>query len=198
MKKIIFIICILLCCGCDYIELNNLSIIKNIGITLEDNEYILYASILDEINEENIPSVKVISIKKETIKECFQELIIRSPKNIHYSHIDLLILGNNLKDNNLEEIFQYFLKNNKFRNDFLTISSFNVEKLIKNTKYNEIEEMIKNNAYSKIIKIDIEEVIKDYLDNNKITLSLFTYDENNLLYKYNIKYQNNQIERISE
>lgn len=198
MKKIIFIICILLCSGCDYIELNNLSIIKNIGITLEDNEYILYASILDEINEENIPSVKVISIKKETIKECFQELIIRSPKNIYYSHIDLLILGNNLKDNNLEEIFQYFLKNNKFRNDFLTISSSNVEKLIKNTKYNEIEEMIKNNAYSKIIKIDIEEVIKDYLDNNKITLSLFTYDENNLLYKYNIKYQNNQIERISE
>lgn len=198
MKKIIFIICILLCSGCDYIELNNLSIIKNIGITLEDNEYILYASILDEINEENIPSVKVISIKKETIKECFQELIIRSPKTIHYSHIDLLILGNNLKDNNLEEIFQYFLKNNKFRNDFLTISSSNVEKLIKNTKYNEIEEMIKNNAYSKIIKIDIEEVIKDYLDNNKITLSLFTYDENNLLYKYNIKYQNNQIERISE
>lgn len=197
MKKIIILILLLLLTGCDYIELNDLSIIKSIAVEYQENEYTLYAEIIDEINNNNIPTTKIIEISKSKINDCFKELITRSNKTIHYSHIDLLILSTNLTNNNLNEIFDYFLKNNNFRNDFMTISSNNVNKLINDSKYDEIEQLIKNNQHNELIKIDIENVIKTYLNTNTITLSLFDYENDNVLYKYNIKYINNSIERIN-
>lgn len=197
MKKIIILFIFLFLTGCDYIELNDLSIIKSIAIDYQENKYYLHAEIIDEINNENTPTTKIIDISKNKIEECFDELIIRSNKTIHYSHIDLLILSTNLENNNLKEIFNYFLKNKNFRNDFMTISSNNPNNLIKNSKYDEIEQLVNNNQHKELIKIEIESVIKNYLDTNTITLSLFEYENENVVYKYNVKYLNNTIERIN-
>lgn len=197
MKKVIILFMILFLTGCDYVELNDLSIIKSIGIDYKDENYILYAEIIDEINTENTPTTKIIEVSDKDINACFKQLITRSNKTIHYSHIDLLILSTNLKDKHLEEIFHYFLKNKKFRNDFLTIASDDIKTLISDSKYNEIEELLKNNQHHSLIKIDIEEVIKDYLNKKEITLSLLTLKEKNVLYLYNVNYKNNVIERIT-
>jgi len=197
MKKIIILFIFLFLTGCDYIELNDLSIIKSIGIDYQENKYYLYAEIIDEINNENTPTTRIIEVSENKIEKCFKELIIRSNKTIHYSHIDLLILSTNLKNNNLKEIFNYFLKNKNFRNDFMTISSNNVKDLIKDSKYDEIEQLVDNNQHKELIKIDIETVIKNYLDNNTITLSLFEYEDKFVIYKYNVKYLNNTTERIN-
>ena len=196
MKKIILILITLLLTGCEYIELNDLSIIKSIGIDYQNNKYTLYAEIIDEINEENTPTTKVISTSQENIEKCFKELIILSNKTIHYSHIDLLILSTNLENNNLEEIFNYFLKSKNFRNDFLTVASSNVSSLIEDSKYDEVEQLIENNQHQELINVDIEDVIKDYLDSKSFTLSLLEYENNNVLYKYNVKYQNNEVIKI--
>lgn len=197
MKKIIIIFIFLLLTGCDYIELNDLSIIKSIAIDYKEEKYTLYAEIIDEINDKNIPTTKIIEVNEDNIEKCFKELIVRSNKTIHYSHIDLLILSTNLNNQNLHEVFNYFLKNKNFRNDFMTISSNNVSTLIKDSKYDEIEQLVKNNQHKELIKTDIENVIKKYLDSNTIILSLFEYENNNVLYKYNVKYINNYIERIN-
>lgn len=196
MKKIILIILFLCLTGCDYIELNDLSIIKSIGIDYQDNEYILYAEIIDDINKENIPTTKIITAKDQSIKDCFQKLIVLSNKTIHYSHIDLLILSTNLSNDNLKETFNYFLENKSFRNDFMTIASNEIENLINNSEFDEIEELIENNQHKELINIDIEEVIKKYLDNQCFTLSLLVYEDDNVTYKYNVKYANNKVERI--
>ena len=197
MKKIIILLTFLFLTGCDYIELNDLSIIKSIAIDYHNKEYFLYAEIIDEINNDNKPTTKIIEVNGENIKDCFSNLIIRSNKVIHYSHVDLLILSTNLDNDNLKEIFNYFLESKNFRNDFMTISSLDVKKLIKESKYDEIEQLVKNNQHKELINIDIEEVIKKYLDTNTITLSLFEYENDNVLYKYNIKFINNNIERIN-
>ena len=197
MKKIIIIMILLFLTGCDYVELNDLSIIKSIAIDYQENQYSLYAEIIDEINDDNTPTTKIIEVDGKNINECFSKLIIHSNKTIHYSHIDLLILSTNLNNKNLEEIFNYFLENNYFRNDFMTISSNDPKTLIKDSKYDEIEQFLKNNQHKELINIDIEEVIKKYLNNNTIILSLFEYKNNNILYKYNVKYINNSIERIN-
>ena len=91
----------------------------------------------------------------------------------------------------------YFLNNKDFRNDFMTISSNDINSLINNSKYNEIEQLIKNNQHKELLNIDIEEVIKDFIDTKIITLSLIEYQENDVLYKYNVIYQNDNIERIN-
>lgn len=197
MKKIIILFLFIFLTGCDYIELNDLSIIKSIAIDYHENEYSLYAEIINEINSENIPTTKIIEVNENTIEKCFKELVIRSNKTIHYSHIDLLILSTNLNNNNLDEIFKYFLKSKNFRNDFMTISSNNIQTLISDSKYDEIEQLVKNNQHKELIRTDIENVIKKYLDTKTITLSLFEYENENVLYKYNIKYRNNTVERIN-
>ena len=79
----------------------------------------------------------------------------------------------------------------------MTISSDNIQALIKDSKYDEIEQLVKNNQHKQLIKTDIENVIKKYLDTNTITLSLFEYQNENVIYKYNIKYTNNIVERIN-
>lgn len=197
MKKAIILLLFLFLTGCDYIELNDLSIIKSIAINYQNNEYSLYAEIIDEIDDNNNPTTKIIEVNANSIKECFKNLIVRSNKTIHYSHIDLLILSTNLNNNNLNEIFNYFLESKNFRNDFMTISSTDVKTLISDSKYDEIEQLVKNNQHKELINIDIEEVIKIFLNNNTITLSLFEYENDEVLYKYNIRYKNNTTERIN-
>lgn len=196
MKKIIIVILLLFLTGCNYTELNDLSIIKSIGIDYTNGEYTLYAEIIDEIDRENNPTTKIITTKNHQINECFQQLIILSNKRIHYSHIDLLVLSPNLKNKELTEIFHYFLNNKDFRNDFTTIYANNINNLLANAKYDEIEQLITNNKHKNIIKIDIESIIKNYYDKKSFTLSLFAYEDEKVIYKYNLKYQNNQIERI--
>jgi len=197
MKKIIILLIFLLLTGCSYIELNDLSIIKSIGIDYQNNEYILYAEIIDNIDKENIPTTKIISAKDQKIDNCFKKLIVLSNKTIHYSHIDLLILSDNLNQNNLEEFFKFILNNKNFRNDFMTISSSKIEELLTKSEFDEIEELIKNNQHKDLINVDIETVIKEYLDYNSFTLSLLTFENNNVTYKYNVKYTNNKVERIN-
>lgn len=197
MKKIILIIILLFLTGCDYIELNDLSIIKSIAIDYEEEKYLLYAEIIDEINEENTPTTEVITVKEKSIEKCFQELIILSNKTIHYSHIDLLILSTNLENKHLMETFKYFLNTKNFRNDFMVVASNNVKDLIKKSKYDEVEQLIDNNQHQELINIDIEEVIKDYLNHHTFTLSLLEYQDDNIVYQYNVKYKNNDVVKIS-
>ena len=170
MKKIIILIIFLLLTGCDYIELNDLSIIKSIAIDYKEDKYTLYAEIIDEINEENIPTTKIIEVNEKSIEKCFKELIIRSNKNIHYSHIDLLILSTNLTNKNLEEIFNYFLESKNFRNDFMTISSNNIDILItvgKEAKYMADEAAKKGMNLENIYTFDTnekaEKQVKEFL-----------------------------------
>ena len=196
-KNIIIITLLLFLTGCNYTELNDLSIIKSIGINYTNNEYTLYASLIDEIDKENKPTIKLIKTNNKDINKCFQELITLSNKDIHYSHIDLLILSTNLTNNELKEIFNYFLTNKEFRNDFTTISSNNINKLLENAKYDEIEQLISNNKHKKIIKVDIVTIIKNYYETKSFNLSLLDYENNKVIYKYNIKYKNNIIERIN-
>lgn len=186
MKKILILIIILFITGCSYTELNNLSIINSIGIEKRNNEYIMYANIIDSIKEKNDIKTTTLTIKSNNINNLFQELINKSNKKIHYSHLNLLILDNNLNNNDLSALFNYFLNNNNFRNDFSVIGSDNINNLLEKTKYNEINTFIKNNNNSNFIKIDIESIIKNYLDNKYFFISFIEYN-NNLNYLNNRK-----------
>ena len=131
MKKILFIIiCLLFITGCQkYNELNDLAIIKSIGIKKEEN-YIIYAEIIDEID-------KILLKKKK-----------------YLSHINLIILDKNLKDYNYKSIINYFIQHKEFRNDFLVVLSSDIKTILEKSKYDEIEELIMTNKESKeIIKV---------------------------------------------
>lgn len=196
MKKIIFIL-FLFTTGCmKYTDLSDLQIIKSIGISYNSN-YTLYAEIYDEIKKDNEPKTKIISASGKTIDEAFKNISLISNKEIFLSHIDLLILSCELKENNYQEIIKYFINSKELRNDFLCIFSENINDLLNNSRYDEIEEIIKsNNEVKKTINISFDEIINDYLNNSTFTLSMINYNKN-IEYQGNYKYINNHLERIN-
>jgi len=79
MKKVIIIIIAIITLiyvngGQNYTELNDLAIIKSIGIDYENNEYTLYAEIIDEITKDNLPKTKVIKSSDKNIKNVFNNI----------------------------------------------------------------------------------------------------------------------------
>ncbi len=187
MRKILLILLFIIT-GCSkYTELNELAIIKSIGIEKRDN-YTLYLKIIDEVQKDSIPKTKVIKTNGNTIQELFDNIKNIVNKNVYLSHIDLLILDENLNNLDYHKIINYFINNHNLRNDFYTITSNDINNLLNNTKYDEIEELINNNK--DIIKISFEEIIIKYFDNNDFILSKIIYD-NELKYVNNIKIERN-------
>ena len=202
MKKVIIIIIAIITLiyvngGQNYTELNDLAIIKSIGIDYENNEYTLYAEIIDEITKDNLPKTKVIKSSNNNIKNVFNNIKLLVNKEIYLSHIDLLIISENLNNDNYQEIINYFLENKEIRNDFMCVFSNEIENVLKNSKYDEVEEIITTNKDSKnIINVTFEEIIKDFLDKKSFKASYITYD-NEIRFTNNVLYENNKTERIN-
>ena len=196
MKKYLLLI-ILFLTGCTkYNDLNELAIIKSIGIS-HNEEYTLFAEIIDEIDKDNNPITKVIETKDKDLNKLFNNIKLLVNKEIYFSHIDLLILDINLNNNDYQKIINYFLEHHEFRNDFLCVLSKDIKNVLENTKYDEIEDLITTNKESKnIIKISFEEIMKNYLDKQVFTISEVSYNEK-IVFNGNYKYQNNKLERIT-
>ena len=196
MKKYLLLI-ILFLTGCTkYNDLNELAIIKSIGIS-HNEEYTLFAEIIDEIDKDNNPITKVIETKDKDLNKLFNNIKLLVNKEIYFSHIDLLILDINLNNNDYQKIINYFLEHHEFRNDFLCVLSKDIKNVLENTKYDEIEDLITTNKESKnIIKISFEEIMKNYLDKQVFTISEVSYNEK-IVFNGNYKYHNNKLERIT-
>lgn len=186
MKKILILI-ILFLTGCTkYNDLAELTIIKSIGISY-DSSYHVSAQIIDYIDDNNEAHMKVIKEKGQTLEKSFNNLQNLINQNIFFSHIDLLVLDNHLLDNNYNNIIQFFLNNNNFRNDFYCIFSPDVDKLLEKSQYDEIEIFIKSKKNIKIATKNLNEVISEYFDNEKIVLPNISYN-NKISYLGNYEY----------
>lgn len=200
MKKILLLIIIFTITGCtQYSELNELAIIKSIGIKKENN-YTLYAEIIDEVEKNNIPKTKIIEVTGNTVEELFQNINMFINKKIYFSHIDLIIFDEKLNNDDYKNIINYFLNNKEFRNDFLAITSNNIKNILNNSKYDEIEKIIVTNKENKeIIKTSFEEIINSFLTKKSFTVSEINYDKDDKELKYNGNYKfiNSKLERIN-
>ncbi len=195
MKKIIIILILLLLTGCNkYTELNELAIIKSIGISKNDN-YTLYAEIITDIKD-NEPITEIIEVSDNKIDNLFNKIKLLVNKEIYFSHIDLIILDFNLNNNDYNNLIKYFINHHEFRNDFLTILSSDIKSILDNSKYDEIEELIITNKESKdVIKKTFEELIREYLDNHEFTLSSIKY-EDKIIFDGNYHYKNDKLKVI--
>ena len=195
MKKIIIILILLLLTGCNkYTELNELAIIKSIGISKNDN-YTLYAEIITDIKD-NETITEIIEVSDNKIDNLFNKIKLLVNKEIYFSHIDLIILDFNLNNNDYNNLIKYFINHHEFRNDFLTILSSDIKSILDNSKYDEIEELIITNKESKdVIKKTFEELIREYLDNHEFTLSSIKY-EDKIIFDGNYHYKNDKLKVI--
>lgn len=180
MKKILLLFIILFLTGCNsYVELNNLGVINSIAIE-KNNNYKLYASIIIEVAENGNPKTKIYEIEGKNIIESFDNLSISLNKKIYLSHLDLLIINDSIKDNELLEIINYFLNNNETREDFLIITSNDLKKILENTKWQEINDLIRINhtETSKSIYTTMYDLMNNYFKKSPIYLTNIKYDQN--------------------
>lgn len=197
MKKIILIILLLLLTGCQkYNDLNDLAIIKSIGIS-HNNQYTLYALVIEEIEKDNNPITKMYETNGNNINELFNNIKKIINKEIYFAHIDLLLLDFNLNKNDYLTLINYFFNNNSFRNDFSVVLANDIKKVLLSTKYNEIESLLETNKESKeIIKISFEDLAKNILEKKELCLSEIVYD-NEIHFNNNYCFKNNKLERIN-
>ena len=142
------------------------------------------------------PKTKVIEVDGKSIKEAFDNLKNKVDKEIFMSHIDLLILDKNLNDKNIQEIIDYFIYNSEMRNDFLTIISNEINELLTNTKYDEIETFIKTNNYIRnIINISFEEIANNYLEKKDFFITSINY--NNYFIYQNYYFHDNNLKELN-
>ena len=115
MKKILLILCLLMCSGCaDYVEINNLVIIPGMILDYKNNEFEITTELI--LNDTS-SSKKVITTKCKMINECLSDISNYANKNILLSQLKVLIITKNIITNNID-FYDYFLRNSKSKMNF--------------------------------------------------------------------------------
>jgi len=190
MKKIILFLIIILLTGCTYYEdINNLAIIEEIAIDY-NNDYKIYTKVLSNNQEDDY---KIYIEECNILTECFNNLNNKLTKKLYLTHLDLLILSDNLKEKNYNDIMNYFLSELSSRNTFSTIITDKIDNELINTKSKEIKNLLDLSIKSigVVRNVTFDNIVKDILNykiayipfiaNNEIQGYKTIYDEDKLL-----------------
>ncbi len=122
MKKLLIIPLILLLSGCyNYRELNELAITTGIAIDKEENYKvtIMIANSKKEGSDGSIsPQATVYEGNGDTIYEAFKDTSLALSKQIYLSHIDVLVLSEEIAKNNLNDVIDFLFRYPQTRNNF--------------------------------------------------------------------------------
>ena len=165
MKKVLVIltlICFIFGTN-NYIELNKLAIITNMGINYKNNNYIVnFKEILPN------KKYKYYSTKCKNIKKCINDIENINHKNIYLNHLENIIISNKSIIYKLKYIFKDDFDN------FNIIITNNPKKII---KYKYISSVIPKNISYRRIKQNI-------LENKRIKIPVVKINNYLKFYKY--------------
>lgn len=186
IKLIILIFILLITTSCyNYVEVNELAIIEGLSIDYYDNKYQLTTEIID-IKSENENSY-LINTSSNNISEAFENIKNLSSKDISLSHLEVIILSKEILLNHINEISDYFIKDDNITTNFYLTYANNPKEILNN----------KNDNY----KINSKYIV-DYLDkqkNNKYKFDyIITSIKNNKNYSIPYLYLENNIIKIDK
>lgn len=170
MKKILITILLVLCItGCvNYTELNELLVVTSIGIDYKDDKYIVYLSTVDGKFDDNDIEKEYKTYKEEgtTLVDAFNKLYQVVDKKIYLSHLDLLVLSNDVLTSNLDEVVKTFLYDIENRSSFNCFTTDDVNSLLEFPNF-----VDKLSDLSKTLELEISSISNITFD-NLITLVL--------------------------
>lgn len=184
-NKIIFLLIIFLFTGCyNYREINNLAITTAIGIDKEDDDFLLTIQVVNIQKEGSQASgssneTKFITYETrgKSIYEAIRSIILESPKMVYGSHLQLIVIGEEVAKEGISQIFDFFMRNPESRKQFQLV-------LARDSKAKDILKVLtpfetlnsRNiidsiNSDAKYLgvaeKINFEEQVKTYLNGKK-------------------------------
>ena len=167
MKKLLLLLIIpLFLTGCyDYQELNNRAIIAGVAIDYEEDAFHINLEILNNKKSSNQEeeSSKTYYVKGSgpTLDKAFQDCHSRLSKEPYYSHLKILILGEEVAKEKLSEVLDYMIRDAAIRNIFLPV-------LAKGSKASEILET--TTTENPIVSTSIQSMIENNKTNDSISI----------------------------
>ena len=128
MNKILLLIIpiSILLTGCyDYKEINSISIASATEITKENGEYITTIQAInpqapDKTTVTQAPFV-IYSEKGKTLQEAYRKISLKSSRFLYSSHLQLLIINEELAKEDITEIIDFYIRNPAIRTEFYVV-----------------------------------------------------------------------------
>lgn len=128
MKRIKFLILLLpLLNGCyNYRELNDLGITTAVSIDYKDNNFYVIAEVINPIKQQdasssnNSPFVNYNS-SSSSLQDAFRKVVLESPRQLYAAQLEIIVLSEEVVNNHLEEVLEYFARDPEARTEIKII-----------------------------------------------------------------------------
>ena len=128
MKKIKYLILLLpLLSGCyNYRELNELGITTAVSIDYKDNNFYVIAEVINPIKQQdasssnNSPFVNYNS-SSSSLQDAFRKVVLESPRQLYAAQLEIIVLSEEVVNNHLEEVLEYFARDPESRTEIKII-----------------------------------------------------------------------------
>ena len=155
MKRIKFLILLLpLLSGCyNYRELNELGITTAVSIDYKDNNFYVIAEVINPIKQQdasssnNSPFVNYNS-SSSSLHDAFRKVVLESPRQLYAAQLEIIVLSEEVVNNHLEEVLEYFARDPESRTEIKII----VAKTEDSTKAITLQTLLTSLSSSNIIK----------------------------------------------
>ena len=99
----------------NYRELKDLAILTTIAVDKEDENYLVTAQIINPTKEKN--EIIVYEQRDKTIHKAIRKMIYDSPKKLFASHMQLIVVSEDIAKNGIKEIMDFFTKDSEISTD---------------------------------------------------------------------------------
>ncbi len=155
MKRIKFLILLLpLLSGCyNYRELNELGITTAVSIDYKDDAFYVMAEVINPIKQQdasssnNSPFINYNS-SSTSLQDAFRKVVLDSPRQLYAAQLEIIVLSEEVVNNHLEEVLEYFARNPETRTEIKII----VAKTEDSTKAITLQTLLTSLSSSNIIK----------------------------------------------
>ena len=137
LKIIILILTLIpLMTGCyNYQELNNLSIVTGTSIEKENDKYKITIQVVnpkknDDARSSSQPAFITYSQVGDTLQEAYRNIILTSSRRIYGSHINILIISEDIAEKDIRETIDFIFRNPEIRKEFYVLLSKTPSKLL--------------------------------------------------------------------
>lgn len=128
MKRIKFLILLLpLLSGCyNYRELNDLGITTAVSIDYKDDAFYVIAEVINPIKQQdasssnNSPFVNYNS-SSSSLQDAFRKVVLESPRQLYAAQLEVIVLSEEVVNNHLEEVLEYFARDPEARTEIKII-----------------------------------------------------------------------------
>ncbi len=180
-KLILFLFILCLTSGCyDYQEINNMAIVSGISIDYINEKFHIAFEILNTLNPENNKDTeKIYHVKGigSSISEAFSNASLEIAKSPYMAHLKTVVIDEVTAKDHLEEIVDFFIRDNHIRNIFYLVTTKNskAEDILYKTDVNNpiastaIADLIDNTKYTHNIAstLNFEKFFIDLIDSRK-------------------------------